>query len=396
MAFWDVPLDQIGPDHIAELLKHGVREGRSLDFKRDLPGNADREKRDFLADVTAFANTAGGDLVFGIAEDDGVAEKVAGIDVPSLDTAAQTLMNLIANGTDPRVQGVGTQVVDCGDEGTVLVLRIPRSWSGPHMVSLGIRLPFYARAPVGKHPMDMTELRDAYLLSATLPERIKRFRETRLAEIANNHTPANIGSGPKFVLHLIPLSAPAGGATVDIPACINRSGDLKPIYTAGWGDRFNFDGYLTFSAPSDAGDASYTQVFRDGSVEAVDTSMLRDAFESGSMTVPSTLFEKEVALAIIRYLKFVLGLGSTPPYIVSVSLLGVRGYHMAVDMRRVMRPRVQGIERDNLTTPDVSFDLLPESLEEVFRIMKPAFDTIWNAAGYASALSYDSDGNWVG
>lgn len=40
-----------------------------LDYKRDLPGDKDAEKKEFLADVTSFANAGGGDIVFGIVED---------------------------------------------------------------------------------------------------------------------------------------------------------------------------------------------------------------------------------------------------------------------------------------------------------------------------------------
>jgi hypothetical protein len=28
--------------------------------------------------------------------------------------------------------------------------------------------------------------------------------------------------------------------------------------------------------------------------------------------------------------------------------------------------------------------------------MRPAFEAVWNAAGYEKALSYDDVGNWIG
>lgn len=39
----------------------GLREGRTLDFKRDPVGGRDEDKRDFLADVSAVANGARGE-----------------------------------------------------------------------------------------------------------------------------------------------------------------------------------------------------------------------------------------------------------------------------------------------------------------------------------------------
>jgi predicted HTH transcriptional regulator len=36
-------------------------------------GGSDRDRKEFLADVSAFANPSGGDIVIGIEEDEGVA-----------------------------------------------------------------------------------------------------------------------------------------------------------------------------------------------------------------------------------------------------------------------------------------------------------------------------------
>lgn len=46
---------------------HRVPESRTLEYKRDLPDPKDRDsKREFLGDVTSFANAQGGDIVYGI------------------------------------------------------------------------------------------------------------------------------------------------------------------------------------------------------------------------------------------------------------------------------------------------------------------------------------------
>ncbi len=49
---------------IEALVDLGVREDRHLDYKQELP-KRDKDSKKFLADVSAFANSAGGDLVFG-------------------------------------------------------------------------------------------------------------------------------------------------------------------------------------------------------------------------------------------------------------------------------------------------------------------------------------------
>jgi hypothetical protein len=42
------------------------------DYKRDIYGNSENDKREFLADVSSFANTIGGDIVIGIDEASGL------------------------------------------------------------------------------------------------------------------------------------------------------------------------------------------------------------------------------------------------------------------------------------------------------------------------------------
>jgi hypothetical protein len=44
--------------------------------------------------------------------------------------------------------------------------------------------------------------------------------------------------------------------------------------------------------------------------------------------------------------------------------------------------------------------ILPETLVQdyttpVGQILKPMFDLVWNACGYAGSRNFDADGNWV-
>ena len=57
------PLDKITKADIEELKANEVREGISIEYKSSLPGKGDEAKKEFLADVSAFANASGGDLI---------------------------------------------------------------------------------------------------------------------------------------------------------------------------------------------------------------------------------------------------------------------------------------------------------------------------------------------
>jgi predicted HTH transcriptional regulator len=62
------PLDHITEADLQALISDAVPEGRTIEYKRALPGNSDGEKKEFLADISSFANTSGGDLIYGMDE----------------------------------------------------------------------------------------------------------------------------------------------------------------------------------------------------------------------------------------------------------------------------------------------------------------------------------------
>ncbi|MDE2432832.1 MAG: ATP-binding protein, partial [Burkholderiales bacterium] len=58
--------------HLEQLITDEAAEGLHLEFKEEFPGNwPDAIKKEVLADISAFANAGGGDLVYGIAEAQG-------------------------------------------------------------------------------------------------------------------------------------------------------------------------------------------------------------------------------------------------------------------------------------------------------------------------------------
>ena len=63
------PIDGITESDLQVLVTEGTREGTQLEFKLTLPGGTDDEKREFLKDVSAMANSQGGDIIYGIGEE---------------------------------------------------------------------------------------------------------------------------------------------------------------------------------------------------------------------------------------------------------------------------------------------------------------------------------------
>src|SRR6267142_848151 len=78
-----------------------AREGKTLEFKQAMPARSDREVIQFLAAVSAFANSTGGDLLIGITAEDGIAKAISGIPLAGFDDEKLRLEQLLADNLDP-------------------------------------------------------------------------------------------------------------------------------------------------------------------------------------------------------------------------------------------------------------------------------------------------------
>lgn len=59
-------IDAITKADIDALITDRVVEIKTLEYKMELPGRTEKDKKEFLADVSSFANASGGDIIYGI------------------------------------------------------------------------------------------------------------------------------------------------------------------------------------------------------------------------------------------------------------------------------------------------------------------------------------------
>ena len=176
-------IDKIVEADLQALIEMKEAEGKTIDYKRSLPGTSDRSKRDFLADISSFANSSGGDLVYGIVEDKGKPKTLDGLTIENYDQEKQRLENLIRDGIEPRISSLHIHRVPLSNTNTAIIIRIPKSWSSPHRVRYQGHDKFYSRNSAGKYQLDVAELRIAFNLSETITERIRNFRQDRISKI---------------------------------------------------------------------------------------------------------------------------------------------------------------------------------------------------------------------
>ena len=173
-------IDEISSADLDALIAEGRSEDRTIEYKLTLPNNADGEKIPrLLKPVCSFANTDGGDLIFGVRENAGIPEQIDGMAIQNFDQTKLAIEHMIQNGIEPQIRGVHIKEVRLPNENHVLVLRVPKSWISPHRVKSNSK--FYARNSLGSYELDVPQLRQAVLVGDSLEKRLRDFRADLLA-----------------------------------------------------------------------------------------------------------------------------------------------------------------------------------------------------------------------
>ncbi|MBF8303760.1 MAG: Divergent domain protein [Dehalococcoidia bacterium] len=386
-------IDEITEEDLQALIDNSVLEGKTREYKQSLPSDSESDKKEFLADISSFANASGGDLIYGIIEDrnTGIPKTLEGLTVDNVDQEIGKLDNMIRTGIEPRISGIIIKPVKLSNSKTTLIIRVSKSWNSPHRVCFRGHDKFYSRSTNGKYPLDVAELRIAFTLSETITERIRKFREDRISKIFVNETPVPFYNTAKIVLHLIPIISFNPAQIYAISEIASHPEQMAPIYCSGWNNRYNLDGFLTYSGGREEKSHSYIQFFRNGIVEAVEGLLLKPYNDEGKLLIPSIAYEKALLESLPNYLSILKRLNVPLPVFVFLTLLGVKGYSMAVDRSRFFRDEVHTIDRDVLLLPEIVIESYDDIAEDVLR---PCFNSIWNACGFPRSLNYDDTGKW--
>lgn len=379
--------------HIELLVADQTREGPHLDYKRDLPAAwNDSAKHEFLADATAFANSGGGDLVFGV-EEDGQAQASAVIPqvIENIDQEVRRLQDFLLNLAEPRLPGVKIQAVPvsaAGIEGHVVVVRIPQSWAGPHRVKTNQH--FFVRDGLRKRQLDIPEIRSLFLRTESQARRIGDFRTERLGKIMSGNAPQRLVVGPVFVVHLIPTQAALGLVQIDpVPYTIQLA--LPVIGTSGGLARLNLDGALVVRNETAQGEThGYSQFFRNGFFESV--LVLSRRTENGRAVLPSRSYEEYLIALLVNFRRELDRLDINSECAVMLSLLRADEVQLGVRSDWGFDNSHQTLfDRKTLVLPDIvaRSDVTPE------KALKPAFDLMWQAAGFAGSWNFNDAGEWA-
>lgn len=388
-------LENISKKDIQYLVENNVMERKGLDYKAKLPGGNDSARKEFLADVSSFANTVGGDLVFGISEKGGALQVDMGVSTSNPDQEIARMENMLRDGISPRVSAeIRAIVLDSGKY--VFVLRTQPSQLAPHRVVFCGHDKFYKRNSNGKYPMDVGELRAAFLQFSDVIERIKEFRGKRIRDIRNLDTPTPISNYSTFLaLHIVPLSAMNSGTRIQGKVLNqlrvgNHVNLFRPMTVgSGWSPLINLEGiavYTPYSGEKVSG--SYMQLYSDGKIEAVDEVVIHPHAEGEPQLVAMRHIEAYTLEYSGKMLELLKTLSFQPPFYMFLTIAGVGGATVSAQNGRFHG--IHPIRQPDLLLPELIIENWSDNLATKFR---PIFDMVWNASGVSESPYYDNDGN---
>jgi len=400
MIFNDIA--EITLEDLQHLIDNGIGESKTLEYKKELHIDTGDERKEFLADISAFANCDGGIIIYGIEEDikTRLPSNICGIIINNEDTMILKIENLIRDSIKPRIPEIKYRVLQIiSKKEYILIIQIKPSYIIPHRVIYKGHDKFYARNSKGKYPMDIEELRQLFTLSDTLYKKIDYYVLERIQIIGSNRYGVLPSDHPVFVMQAIPLQAFRSKdfmSITHIKDSITKSGDRA--FRNGYDMQICIDGIALKPPQNSYGKQSSAigHYYTNGVVEKATSKFFNPYFESSNVK-PSVKLKmiykqplvKEIIKNVGGILLYYKELGVAPPIVLSCSIINGEGFTMPVDNWL----DVEGeIDRSLLLVPNLLINEFETKIEE---IIQPILDSIWNSCGFSKCQFYDDEGNFL-
>jgi len=365
------PFHDITLADLEALVANQVAERRTLEYKRELPGNGEGQRKEFLADVTSFANAQGGDLLFGIAEANGTAANITGLAADDPDQEILRCEDILLAGVEPRIPGLRLRWIDIGDRRGVLLIRIPASSIAPHRVIFKQSNRFYGRKSNGKYEMDTHELRDAFTASVGLPTRIRAVHLDAVDQALRGDLPIGLGDDPKAILSLVPITIFREARDLEI----TPENAVAPHKPSGHMDFVRMvEGVLGYTNPGENGAVrSYAVTYRTGRVDMVWTigRIVNELRKNEASVVWPQRFEDGVLDATLSGVAKLAPFGVEGPWVVLVTVTGIKDYRLLVNQEYWSEPAW----RDQVSLPPLMVERMNRAA------LLPVLRSFWLAFG---------------
>jgi hypothetical protein len=381
-----IRLRDVSLSDVKRLIDDAVPESLHVDYKQELHLDNRDEKKEFLRDITAFANAEGGLLVYGVKEDrdsngkpNGVPGVAPGTTLSNRDAGILSIEHLLKDGIDERLPSFELQALLVSDSNYIVLIRIPPSLRSPHMVVLGGERRFYIRMNGGKQDMSTAQLRDVVMKTQSIEERVQTFVDNRLERLS-----ALGGGRPYWALHLVPLLRSAG--TIDVTQEETIQTLERVLIIGGGRTQHCLEGYKFYQYDANV-PFTHALAFRDGAFEFFDQESVSP--QDGEKYFASRPVHELVARCLKSGLSIYESGPLVAPLAVCLTFVGLEGYQV-----------FSGFRQEQVTGPAEPISCEPvivtDAATDANAVLKPFMDVVWNALGRPRCPAYDDNGDYIG
>jgi hypothetical protein len=360
--------------------------------------HSDEGKHELAKDVSAFANAYGGDIFIGVKAVNGVADDLT--PVKSAAKEIEWLLQVCHDLIEERINGLDAVPVRQRG-GAVVVLRVPNSLRGPHMVRRGRQTYFYRRFGQQSAPMSLPDIREAFMRFATWQQQSQDF-------IASRTTEARTGFG--YIIGALPVPIQENLVSVKDEKVKDLLWSPPDTRSMGWRARAGREIRTTlFGLLSEVQDLTLIQVWRNGYLEfGVNASednlerlgIVKHIWEKqpgiGAYVLANPIPMVEYAVTTLRLARAIQRqAGYVGPSGIWLYFSPQRKPKMPVldlpdgDSWKVLGPETL---RDPMPFPIIAGPYFVDSLDNPDAAAKIGLDLLWNAFGHDDAPFFSDDG----
>ena len=381
----DKRLRDVTEADVQQVVNSGLEEHLQLEYKSALYADNDQGNRESLQDVCMFANAGGGILLIGVSElrennqptgtpDPNVA---LGVELPNPEQALLAFDARVVTGIQERLP-LELYPIPVANNRYVVAIRVPNSLSKPHRVLYQGRVNFPSRRERQKYEMDVREIKEMVMRTASRLEEAERKLTVELESVRPRNDP------PSLIIGTIPVFWQNFMVNVRSPEVI----EAVSHFHLGNGNvvqpTYNFDGLVrTIRADED----SLVHVLRDGMI--VLNKRLHKVIDGQNVRLRPTEIDGVLRACVQRCSEVYTAAGITGPFLLTMlfhTLQDIEGLHTAA-----LGEEPGGKIRGGIYPFPV---MQADNLIEVDKVIRPLCDQAHQMFGRDSSPYFTAEGVW--